>query len=163
MEISNSSQLVKNAIHTSLQKASPPLEKGDLRGFYKATVSIMQPYEKRLKKAARALRKNMTDAELALWQRIRRKQIHGVQFYRQKPLFSFIVDFYCPKAKLVVELDGSQHFNANGLAKDRNRDAELSAAGLRVLRFNNLQVLKELDALIDVIWREVGKALENPP
>ena len=123
----------------------------------------MQKYEKKLKKSARTLRKNMTDAEQALWQKIRRKQIHGVQFYRQKPLLSFIVDFYCPKAKLVIELDGGQHFEAEHRAKDQTRDVKLAALGLQVLRFNNIQVLKEMDAVMDVIWRRVGAALEIPP
>lgn len=67
----------------------------------------MDPYRKILKEPARLLRSNMTDAEQVLWHRIRRKQIQGVQFYRQKPLLAFIVDFYCPVAKLVIELDGS--------------------------------------------------------
>ena len=56
----------------------------------------------------------MTDAERMLWQRLRRKQIHGLQFYRQKPLLSYIVDFYCPQAALVIELDGSQHLESGG-------------------------------------------------
>jgi very-short-patch-repair endonuclease len=56
----------------------------------------MEHYRKILKEPARSLRSNMTDAEQALWHRLRRKQIHGMQFYRQKPLLSFIVDFYCP-------------------------------------------------------------------
>ena len=67
----------------------------------------MQPYNKTLKQASRVLRKNMTDAESLLWSRLRRKQILGVQFYRQKPLLNFIVDIYCPIAKLVIECDGA--------------------------------------------------------
>jgi len=66
----------------------------------------MQPFKPRLKNPARQLRSNLTDAELALWQKLRRKQIQGVQFYRQKPLLNFIVDFYCSKAQLVIELGG---------------------------------------------------------
>lgn len=60
----------------------------------------MENYRKHLKQPARSLRTSMTDAEQLIWYRVRRKQIHGVQFYRQKPLLSFIVDFYCPAAKL---------------------------------------------------------------
>ena len=56
----------------------------------------------------------MTDAERTLWQRLRRRQIHGLQFYRQKPLLNYIVDFYCPQAALVIELDGSQHLESEG-------------------------------------------------
>lgn len=111
----------------------------------------MEPYRKILKEPARALRTRMIDVEQALWQRIRRKQIQNVQFYRQKPLRSFIVDFYCPAAKLVVELDGSQHFETGHQAKDRARDAALAGLGLRVLRFDNRQVLLEMDAVLAAI------------
>lgn len=111
----------------------------------------MEPYRKLLKEPARALRTSMTDVEQALWHRIRRKQIQNVQFYRQKPLRSFIVDFYCPAAKLVVELDGSQHFETGHQAKDRARDVALAGLGLRVLRFDNRQVLLEMDAVLAAI------------
>ena len=111
----------------------------------------MEPYRKSLKSLARTLRTSMTDAEQMLWHRIRRKQIQGVQFYRQKPLLAFIVDFYCPAAKLVVELDGSQHAESTHLAKDQTRDAALAGLGLCVLRFDNRQVLLETDAVLSVI------------
>ena len=71
----------------------------------------MQPYKPTLKPLARNLRGNMTDAEQRLWSKLRRKQILGVQFYRQKPLANYIVDFYCAAANLVIELDGSQHLS----------------------------------------------------
>ena len=111
----------------------------------------MEPYRKILKEPARSLRTSMTDAEQALWHRVRRKQIQNVQFYRQKPLRSFIVDFYCPAAKLVVELDGSQHFETGHQARDQARDAALAGLGLQVLRFDNRQVLLETDAVLAAI------------
>ena len=80
---------------------------------------VMQPYNKNLKLPSRDLRRNMTDAEQWLWQRLRRKQILGLQFYRQKPILNFIVDFYCPAANLVIECDGGQHYTAEGLEADR--------------------------------------------
>ena len=123
----------------------------------------MEKYKHGLKEPARALRKSMTDAEQALWAKVRRKQVRGLQFYRQKPLLSFIVDFYCPKAKLVIELDGAQHFKPDHQVKDQDRDAQLAALGLRVLRFDNRQVLKEMDAVMAVIWHEVGAVVEIPP
>ena len=86
----------------------------------------MQPYNKYLKLPSRDLRNNMTDAEQMLWQRLRRKQILGLQFYRQKPILNFIVDFYCPAANLVIECDGSQHYNEIGVEADQNRDHALS-------------------------------------
>ena len=111
----------------------------------------MEPYRKILKEPARSLRTNLTDAEQMLWHHIRRKQIQGVQFYRQKPLLAFIVDFYCPSAKLVIELDGSQHFKKEHQIKDQVRDAALAGLGLHVLRFDNRQVLLETDAVLAVI------------
>jgi very-short-patch-repair endonuclease len=115
----------------------------------------MNPYDRKLKPVSRELRKQMTDAEQALWQRVRRKQILGLQFYRQKPLLSFVVDFYCPAAKLVIKLDGSQHHEPEHQARDRERDARLDALGLRVLRFDNRQVLCEMDAVLETIRRAV--------
>lgn len=69
----------------------------------------MIPYRKDLKKITRTLRTHMTDSEQALWERLRGKQLKGIQFYRQKPIGNAIVDFYAPKAKLVLEVDGSQY------------------------------------------------------
>ena len=74
-----------------------------------------------------------------------------MQFYRQKPLLDYIVDFYCPRAHLVVEIDGKQHLEADVFADDRLRDAGLASIGLRVLRFNNIEVLGDTDAVILVI------------
>ena len=103
----------------------------------------MEGYNKKLKGSSRSLRRSMTDAEQHLWRFIRRKQIHGAQFYRQKPILEFIVDFYCAKAKLVIELDGSQHMEAGNLARDRGRDRDLKELGLLVVRYDNRPVLLE--------------------
>lgn len=119
----------------------------------------MEHYNPKLKEHSRTLRTNMTDAEQVLWQHIRRKQIQGVQFYRQKPLLAFIVDFYCPAAKLVIELDGSQHFEEEHRAKDQARDAVLTGLGLQVLRFDNRQVLLERDAVLNVINEKVKERM----
>ena len=93
----------------------------------------------------------MTDAERLLWNRVRFKRVRGLLFYRQKPLLAFIVDFYCPKAKLVIELDGSQHLEETHRAADAERDAALAGLGLRVLRFDNRQVLTEIETVMAVI------------
>lgn len=111
----------------------------------------MERYNSKLKGLSRTLRTNLTDAEQVLWQHIRRKQIQGVQFYRQKPLLAFIVDFYCPAAKLVIELDGSQHYDEEHQNKDQARDDTLAELDLQVLRFDNRQVLLEIDAVLAVI------------
>ena len=121
--------------------------------------SGMLNYNRHLKKFARRLRDRMTDAEERLWFRVRRKQIGGVQFYRQKPIGAFIVDFYAPTAKLVIEVDGSQHFTADGRISDAIRDSYLHSLGLEVLRFDDRQVLLETDAVLEAVWRSVvGKS-----
>jgi very-short-patch-repair endonuclease len=97
----------------------------------------MLKYKLNLKTPARLLRKNLTEGENALWARLRNKQLLGVQFYRQKPIGKYIVDFYAPKVKLVVEIDGSQHLQNDHLEKDRRRDDYLASLGLKVLRFIN--------------------------
>ena len=123
----------------------------------------MKPFRHALKKPARQLRRDLTDAEQALWKRVRRKQIQGVQFYRQKPLLNFIVDFYCAKAGLVIELDGGQHFEPEYIKKDGERDKALEELGLYVLRFDNRQVLTEMDSVLAVIDRVIEERLKNPP
>ena len=122
----------------------------------------MQPYNKNLKQPSRDLRNNMTDAEQWLWQRLCRKQILGLQFYRQKPILNFIVDFYCSAANLVSECDGGQHYTAEGLEADRARDQALAQLGLNVLRFDNRQILTEIDGVVEKIYCVVNLRLESP-
>ncbi len=90
----------------------------------------------------------MTEAEQKLWRRLRRKQLAGVQFYRQKPLHQFIVDFYAPLANLVIEVDGCQHLEPEHRRCDEDRDELLGAMGLLVIRVNNAQVLQDIDTVI---------------
>lgn len=111
----------------------------------------MKLYNKNLKQASRDLRNNMTDAEKLLWSKLRGKQILGLQFYRQKPILNYIVDFYCPAANLVIECDGSQHFTKDGLEADQVRDEALAQLGFKVLRFDNGQVMGWIDDVVEVI------------
>lgn len=120
----------------------------------------MKPYNTNLKQPSRDLRNNMTDAEQLLWRKLRRKQIFGLQFYRQKPILNFIVDFYCPAANLVIECDGGQHYTAEGLEADRARDQALAQLGLNVLRFDNRQILTEIDGVVEKIYCVVEQRLE---
>ncbi len=95
---------------------------------------------------------------------MRRKQVQAVQFYRQEPIGNYIVDFYAPKAKIVLEVDGSQRMESEQAARDLQRDAFLASQGLRVLRFDDLQVLKEIEGVMEVIVREFrGHGREIPP
>lgn len=121
----------------------------------------MKSYNKNLKQASRDLRNNMTDAEKLLWPRLRNKQILGLQFYRQKPILNFIVDFYCPAANLVIECDGGQHFTKEGLEADQIRDKALAQLGLKVLRFDNVQVMKQIDDVVEVVYKYCLKELSK--
>jgi very-short-patch-repair endonuclease len=122
----------------------------------------MLNYNKKNKKNSRHLRNNQTDAELLLWSRVRGKQLNNIQFYRQKPIGNYIVDFYAPKAKLIIEIDGEQHFDEDSLKKDSIRDNYLNQLSLKVLRFNNLQVLQFTDDVVEVIFNEILKAAKSP-
>lgn len=108
-------------------------------------------YNSHLKQYSRNLPSNLTDAENLLWSRLRRKQLCDVRFYRQKPIGHYIVDFYPPRKLLVVELDGGQHFEAENIEYDKKRDAYLARCNLKVLRFDNLQVLQFTDEVLEVI------------
>ena len=118
----------------------------------------MLHYNSRLKAQARSLRANPTDAELRLWYRLRRKQILGVQFYRQKTIGNYIVDFYAPVAKLVVEVDGAHHLALSQAEYDKRRTEYLEQQGLKVLRFDDRQVLLQIDSVVQAIFR----AMKNP-
>ncbi len=94
----------------------------------------------------------MTETEVILWSRLRRKQLCGVSFFRQKPIGRYIVDFYCPTKKLVIELDGVQHYNEGAsVQRDKERDAFLKAEKLVVLRFTNTDVRTNLNRVLEKI------------
>ena len=121
----------------------------------------MLPYNNKLKEPSRQLRTSQTDAEEALWQRIRRKQILGIQFYRQKPILNFIVDFYAPAVGLVIECDGSQHYTPEGLSADQCRTNVLADLDLLVLRFDNRQILLNLDAVFAQIYDVIESSVKS--
>lgn len=128
----------------------------------------MLRYSVNLKGYARELRKTQTDSERILWSRLRGKKLIDIQFYRQKPIGKYIVDFFAPKVKLVVEVDGSQHNEGSRLLRDQERDQYLAGLGLKVLRFNSREVLIETEAVLDVIYRTMTAQINpkiplNPP
>ena len=109
-------------------------------------------YEGKLKDFSRELRTHMTDTEKILWLKLRRKQLKGYQFYRQKIIGNYIVDFYCPEARLIIEVDGGQHYGPEEMAKDRVRDKYLQDQGLEVLRFSDREVLVEHESVLEKIY-----------
>ena len=97
---------------------------------------------------AELLRKNMTPAELLLWERLKKNQL-GIRFKAQHPIDTFIADFYCHKFKLVVEIDGKIHDSQ--IEYDQNRTAELERWGIAVIRFSNEEVINNIDCVIEKI------------
>ena len=90
----------------------------------------------------RKLRKQMTAAEVALWLMIKNKQLNGQRFLRQYSIGHYVVDFYCPKYKLAIELGGEGHFTDEGESYDAKRTEYLNSLGVRVLRFENFEVFQ---------------------
>jgi very-short-patch-repair endonuclease len=119
----------------------------------------MLEYNVNLKAASRELRNHMTEAELLLWSRIRKRQLLDIQFYRQKPIGSYVVDFYAPAAKIVIEVDGSQHLEPEYMQRDEARDQYMADEGLSVLRFSNVQVLCETDVVVERILDVIRERL----
>ena len=102
------------------------------------------------------LRRTETDAERALWRLLRSRQLEGHKFRRQHSAGPYILDFYCADASLAIEVDGSQHYTADGLATDAVRTAYLEALGIRVLRFTNVDVLTNAEGVVDALLQALG-------
>ena len=116
-------------------------------------------YSRNTKQAAQELRKNMTPHEKQLWYGF--LKAYPVQFRRLKQFERFIVDFYCASAKLVVELDGSQHFTPEGLAYDEERTQMLSKYNLQVIRFTNQQIDTQFPDVCCEIDRSVKERMDS--
>ena len=118
-----------------------------------------EQYNRRLSPAARELRRNMTKEERRLWYLFLRGRAE--QFYRQKVIGPYIVDFYCPQAKLVIEVDGGQHYEPTGQSADRVRDAYLNGLGIVVARYSNRDVNCRFDAVCADILRRLNERAES--
>jgi len=114
------------------------------------------PYNPNLVDRAKDLRKNQTDAERIIWVTLLKK-LH-FRVLRQHPIDNFIVDFYCPAIKLVIEIDGEQHETHDGLEYDSHRDSVLHSYGLTVLHVKNLDVLERFDNVRRIVLDTVGQS-----
>src|SRR5438128_1812699 len=103
----------------------------------------------------RSLRKRATECEQILWRRLRNRNFAGYKFRRQHPIDPYVLDFYCPAAKLAVELDGGGHNYQTREICDQKRAELLAGHGIKVLRFWNHQVRQELDSILQAIWFEL--------
>ena len=111
---------------------------------------------------AQQLRTQLTDCERLLWRQLRNRGLAGLKFRRQHPCPPYVLDFYCAELHLVIELDGGQHYDEAGLAKDRVRTAYLRRQGLEVLRFSNLDVLQNMDGVRAEVMRWVEVRSPHP-
>ena len=113
-----------------------------------------------MKYRARALRKNLTDAEKLLWRHLRDRQLDGCKFRRQHPIGKFIVDFVCVEKKLVIEVDGGQH--ATKVEADLQRSEHLRKKGYRTLRFWNNEVLQKTESVLEAVLLSLSEDAPSP-
>lgn len=114
-------------------------------------------YPRRTKPFARTLRKNMTPAEQKLWAHIRCRQIGGHRFRRQLPVGPFIIDFASLQTGLAIEIDGGHHYGQKQRQADRRRTRYLESLGFTVIRFNNHEVLTNIDGVVECIARKLAE------
>lgn len=113
------------------------------------------PYNRNLKEFSRQLRNKGTLSEVILWQKLRASQVNGYQFNRQKPLGRYIVDFYCKKLNLVIEVDGSSHYFGDAPIRDKERQYILESMDLEFLRFDDEDVKQNISFVMRVIYEYV--------
>lgn len=123
-------------------------------------------FNQKTKKSLRAsLRKQPTKAETILWYRIRNNQL-GYKFRRQHGIGKYIVDFYCPELKLIIEIDGGVHFEEANILADKEREEYLKKLGFRIVRYNNLDIIKNIDNTLNDLSRVLSRQRQphpNPP
>jgi len=111
---------------------------------------------KHLESFRKELRKNLTPAEAYLWTHLQTGKLNGLKFRRQHSIKNYIVDFYCANHKLVIELDGNGHDEPLQKEKDLQRDADLTAIGMNILRYENKYVFEELQHVLEDIKKHCG-------
>ncbi len=120
--------------------------------------------DKTFKDKRRKLRNNMTEPEKRLWYHLKSKQLEDIKFRRQCSIGPFILDFYAFEIKLCIEIDGDSHFeSAETLSYDLNRSDYLNQRGIKVIRFNNIDVMKNLDSCLLDIKQEICFIKNTPP
>ena len=127
-----------------------PLARGD-RGVCKFKPIMKIYYKPYLKELARQLRNNATKSEIRLWQKLKRDQMCGYDFHRQKPIDRYIVDFFCNKLRLAIECDGYSHEILEVFQKDTTKTKRLNELGIHVLRFSDRQILHDMENVLRAI------------
>jgi len=109
------------------------------------------PYNPKLKQYARELRNNSTKTEIYLWQKLKKKQMYGYDFHRQKPIDNYILDFFCNELMLGIEIDGYSHEFLHVYEKDSKKIQKMNELGISVLRFSDVQVIKDMENVLRAI------------
>ena len=113
------------------------------------------------KEKRRSLRNNMPPIEALVWSRLRYNQVLGYKFRRQYSVGPYVIDFYCPALKLAVEIDGDSHFVTDAIENDERRQAFIESFGIHFLRFTNRDVNRQLEAVLEKIYRVVQEMTEQ--
>ena len=111
---------------------------------------------------AKHLRRTQTDAERKLWSRLRNRRLAGIKFRRQFPISKYILDFYSPEYKLGVEADGGQHYTETNEQKDKKRTKDLTLLGVQILRFSDIDILKNIEGVCENILNIIEVNEESP-
>ena len=145
--------------------SSPRKGEGGAQRRVGVEVSSTSRFDRTPRKTTRAreLRREMTPAEARLWSHLRNNQLENLGFRRQHSMGKYILDFYCPRLKLAIELDGGQHNEQVHKARDKARDAWFAAKGIETLRLWNFEVLEDTSSALDSIWRAAMKRKEVIP
>jgi len=110
----------------------------------------------------RRLRSDMTGPETRLWSRLRARQLQGLKFRRQHGIGPYIVDFYCPEQSLVIEVDGDSHADVDQMLKDQLRDRYFQSLVLRVIRYFNDDIVKNLDGVLEDLAEKLSSGSTSP-
>ena len=170
MECGRGFQFVETYSLSARQVEPPPPQAGE--GWGEGVSSMGLPMvdpehpdwkvSDKLRANARALRRNSTDAERILWSELRAGRLNGVIFRRQVPIENYVADFICHAAKLVIELDGGQHFSDEGERADARRSAAIEAKGFKVLRFSNFDVMTNRAGVLEKIVTAIAERTLSP-
>ena len=109
------------------------------------------------KTTRKRLRKNMPEPEVVLWSKLKGKSLNGFKFRRQYSVDKFVIDFYCPKLKLAIEVDGESHYSENAEVRDRERQYIIESFGISFLRFTNKEIYENIDGVMVRIIQNVEK------
>lgn len=122
---------------------------------------MIKPYRRDLKPLANTLRNNFTKEEQIFWSMLRKKQINNIQFYRQKPIDNYILDFYAPKVRLGIELDGLHHHSQENNEADMFRTSIVANYNITIKRYDNFIIKNNVNYVIDDISKYINIYLQS--